>query len=83
MENLSSLKITDSRCAKIYRGKATEFTKWEGYDFSGNTSQFIGYDMGRCRGFSDGTIHSDFTLEKLFPKNELKFKFKSSGLKRL
>ena len=63
-------------CGHIYRGKSSEFSKWKGFDFEGNSTYFIGYDMGRCGGYSKGITHRDITFEKDYEKNKLKLQFK-------
>ncbi|CAL2083511.1 hypothetical protein [Tenacibaculum sp. 190524A02b] len=76
IKNLSSLDAGDGRCGRIYRGKVNEFTKWKAYDFSGNETNFIGYDMGKCGGVSDGFAHRNFSLSKDYKKGSLKIAFK-------
>lgn len=76
IKNMSELKAGDSGCGRMHRGKAGEFKKWKGYDFSANKTTFVGYDMGRCGGVSEGKSFGDFEFKKNYGKGELKLRFK-------
>lgn len=65
-----------SKCGTLYRGKTADFTVWKGYDFKGNDTQFMGLDMGACKGVFRAVVETKFQLQSALSKGKAKLKFK-------
>ncbi len=65
-----------SKCGTLYRGKTEDFTKWKGYDFKGNNTQFLGLDMGACKGYFDAVVETNIKIENSITRGKAKMAFK-------
>lgn len=65
-----------NRCGALFKGKAAEFTEWKGYNFKGNDTNFMGLDMGYCKGFYRAVVETDFEIDTPISKNDFTFNFK-------
>lgn len=67
---------TDPRCGILFRGKTEDFTVWKGYDFKGNNTQFMGLDMGSCKGVFTSVVETNFELQSDLNQGKAKLEFK-------
>ncbi len=75
-EVVTDLDGIDNTCGKLYRGESSDFGEWKGYDFKGNDTHFLGLDMGRCGGYFDAAVKTQFIINKDLAKEKTKIKFK-------
>ena len=66
----------ESKCGTLFIGKSEDFTEWNGYDFQGNDTQFMGLDMGACGGFFEAVVETEFVLEESLSVERAKLEFK-------
>lgn len=63
-------------CGALYIGGNKDFTSWNGYDFKGNKTRFLGLDMGGCLGYFGTSTQVKFQILEALPQGEAKITFK-------
>lgn len=70
------VQVQNNTCGTLYRGKTEDFTQWKGYDFKGNNTQFLGLDMGACKGYFDAVVETNIKIKTSISKGAAKMAFK-------